>query len=90
MSNWSPEERAYAQRTAQDQVDREVEAFLWDWTYDQPFQPQDLANAISNPKYDVSVAVQILRELKEQDRVHHASGGWNPGPLPPTSPIDQA
>ena len=39
MSQWSPEEREHAHRTADEQVRRETEAFLRDWTYDQSFQP---------------------------------------------------
>jgi hypothetical protein len=87
--NWTPEERARAQRTAHEQLHREISAFLRDWTYDQPFQPADLADAISNPKIDVPAAVQILKQLREEGRVYYASGEWNPGPAPPEPDVDQ-
>lgn len=87
---FTEEERATARRTAGERVASQVDAFLAGWQIDQPFQAHDLAEAVDNPKFDDRAAHLHLMELKDAGRVHHASGGWNPGPPPADFEIDQA
>lgn len=87
--SWTPEERAHAQRTADSAVEQDIAAFLRDWRYDQPFQPERLAEHVTHPKFDVLAAHRWLMAAKDSGTVHYASGGWYPGPMPRDSRVDQ-